>query len=178
MYPKKTWKDLTRSSEYQKLEQCHKVLIYACGLRRSKLAKPWSLKIIDHAEECFEWNQGKGKKDRMIPISEKNPQNYFGSNNRYESASVVFIWRSKLRRKVKWRTVCKKKSLKKTKKSASGKRLKIKEACNNWHWLRHRLMPLLTRIRNGFTVYQELLGHNSSKRQRSIHVESKKPSKN
>ena len=45
-------------------------LIYACGLRRSELLnlKPQD---IDSTLGMLRVNQGKGKKDRMVPISEK-----------------------------------------------------------------------------------------------------------
>ena len=45
-------------------------LIYACGLRRSELlnVKP---EDVDSNRGMLRVNQGKGKKDRMVPISEK-----------------------------------------------------------------------------------------------------------
>jgi site-specific recombinase XerD len=128
-------------------------LIYACGLRRSELLnlKPQD---IDSSRGMLRVNQGKGKKDRMIPISEKILE-LLREYYRYEKPSVYLFEGQNSGEKYS------EGSLQKVLKSALVK-AKIKKPVT-LHWLRHSYATHLLESGTDLRYIQELLGHNSSK---------------
>ena len=128
-------------------------LIYACGLRRGELL---NLKIgdIDSRRGMLRVNQGKGAKDRMVPISDKiiemlreyykmeKPKTYLFEGEKPDSPYSEG-------------------SLQKVLKSAIHK-AKIKKPVT-LHWLRHSYATHLLESGTDLRYIQELLGHNSSK---------------
>lgn len=128
-------------------------LIYACGLRRSELLN-LTPQDIDSVRGMLRVNQGKGKKDRMVPISEKlivllreyyryeNPRIYLfegqNSGQKYSEGSLQKVLKSAL------------------------KKAKIKKPVT-LHWLRHSYATHLLESGTDLRYIQVLLGHNSSK---------------
>lgn len=128
-------------------------LIYACGLRRSELLnlKPQD---IDSTRGMLRVNQGKGKKDRMVPISVKlvsllreyylyeKPKEYLFdgqiAGEKYSEGSLQKVLKSAL------------------KKAKNKKPVTL-------HWLRHSYATHLLESGTDLRYIQELLGHNSSK---------------
>jgi len=128
-------------------------LIYACGLRRSELLnlKPQD---IDSKRGMLRINQGKGKKDRLVPISEKilellrecykneKPKVYLFegqvAGEKYSEGSLQKVLKSALDKSVIKRPV-------------------------TLHWLRHSYATHLLESGTDLRYIQELLGHNSSK---------------
>lgn len=136
-------------------------LIYACGLRRSELLnlKPHDTSTslsagIDSNRGMLRVNQGKGKKDRMVPISEKILE-LLREYYRYEKPSV-YLFEGQMRGE-KYSEG----SLQKVLKSALVK-AKIKMPVT-LHWLRHSYATHLLESGTDLRYIQELLGHNSSK---------------
>ncbi len=128
-------------------------LIYACGLRRSELLN-LTLQDIDSKRGMLRVNQGKGKKDRMVPISEKVVsllREYYP----YEKPTV-FLFEGVLSGE-KYSEG----SLQKVLKSAL-KKARIKKPVT-LHWLRHSYATHLLESGTDLRYIQELLGHNSSK---------------
>jgi site-specific recombinase XerD len=128
-------------------------LIYACGLRRSELLnlKPQD---IDSTRGMLRVNQGKGKKDRMVPISEKLVsllREYY----QYEKPKEYLFEGQVAKEKYS------EGSLQKVLKSAL-KKAKIKKPVT-LHWLRHSYATHLLESGTDLRYIQELLGHNSSK---------------
>nr|HAD50150.1 integrase [Algoriphagus sp.] len=128
-------------------------LIYACGLRRSELLnlKPQD---IDSKRGMLRINQGKGKKDRLVPISEKilellrecykneKPKVYLFegqvAGEKYSEGSLQKVLKSAL--------------------DKSGIKRPV-----TLHWLRHSYATHLLESGTDLRYIQELLGHNSSK---------------
>ena len=128
-------------------------LIYACGLRRGELL---NLKIgdIDSKRGMLRINQGKGAKDRMVPISPKvvdmlreyyrteKPKVYLfegaNSGQPYSAKSLENV----LNQAVRKSGIHKKPTL---------------------HWLRHSYATHLLESGTDLRYIQELLGHKSSK---------------
>lgn len=127
-------------------------LIYACGLRRSELL---NLKIhqIDSKRNIVFVKQTKGKKDRIIPLSEKilillreyykyyKPKEYLFEGQyggKYSEKSLSSV----LYRALEKTTINKPVSL---------------------HWLRHSYATHLLESGTDLRYIQELLGHNSSR---------------
>lgn len=128
-------------------------LIYACGLRRGELL---NLKLIDIDSQrgMVRINQGKGAKDRMVPISEKVIgllREYY----QYEKPKVYLFEGEKVGE------MYSEGSLQKVLKSALIK-AKIKKPVT-LHWLRHSYATHLLESGTDLRYIQELLGHNSSK---------------
>jgi site-specific recombinase XerD len=128
-------------------------LIYACGLRRSELLnlKP---KDIDSNRGMLRVNQGKGKKDRMVPISEKLVsllREYY----QYEKPKVYLFEGAKQGENYSGT------SLQQVLKQALVK-ANIKKPVT-LHWLRHSYATHLLESGTDLRYIQELLGHNSSK---------------
>ena len=128
-------------------------LIYACGLRRGELLnlKP---KDIDSQRGMLRVNQGKGKKDRLVPISEKIIgilREYY----QYEKPTEYLFEGEKMGEKYS------EGSLQKVLKSAL-KKAKIAKPVT-LHWLRHSYATHLLESGTDLRFIQELLGHNSSK---------------
>jgi len=136
-------------------------LIYACGLRRSELL---NLKLqdtstslsagIDSSRGMLRVNQGKGRKDRMVPISEKILE-LLREYYRYEKPSVYLFEGTKQGQTYSPT------SLQEVLKSAV-KKAGIKKPVT-LHWLRHSYATHLLESGTDLRYIQELLGHNSSK---------------
>ncbi len=127
-------------------------LIYACGLRRSELL---NLKItdIDSDRHFVTIYNAKGKKDRLVPISDKTlnllreyfrqyrPKDYLfeGQNHsRYSEASLQKIFKTAVRK------------------------VRIKKEAS-LHWLRHSYATHLMESGTDLRYIQELLGHKNSR---------------
>lgn len=128
-------------------------LIYACGLRRGELL---NLKLIDIDSQrgMVRINQGKGAKDRMVPISEKVIgllREYY----QYEKPKV-YLFEGTTSGQTYSPT-----SLQEVLKSAV-KKSGIKKPVT-LHWLRHSYATHLLESGTDLRFIQELLGHNSSK---------------
>ena len=128
-------------------------LIYACGLRRSELIQ---LKIndIDSKRGVLIIRQSKGKKDRIVPLSERiivllreyyqiyKPEIYL-----FEGQQVGFSYSEKSLESV----------MKKAKQVA-----KINKPVT-LHWLRHSYATHLLECGTDLRYIQELMGHKSSR---------------
>jgi integrase/recombinase XerD len=128
-------------------------LIYACGLRRSELLN-LTLKDIHSDRKLLLIRQSKGKKDRVVPLSEKliamlreyykvyKPQHWLfeGQNhgNPYSEKSLENV----LKHSIEKAGIQKKVSL---------------------HWLRHSYATHLLESGTDLRYIQELLGHSSSR---------------
>jgi integrase/recombinase XerD len=128
-------------------------LIYACGLRRGELL---GLKLtdIDSKRGLLRVNQGKGAKDRLVPISEKmlallreyyryaKPREYL-----FEGSVLGQPYSGKSLENVLNQAVVKAKLTKRP----------------TLHWLRHSYATHLLESGTDLRYIQELLGHQSSK---------------
>jgi len=128
-------------------------LIYACGLRRSELLNLSLSDVLSDRNVLF-IRQSKGKKDRVIPISNKiiemlrtyykayKPKVWLfeGQNagERYSERSLQLVLKQAL------------------KKAGNSKPVSL-------HWLRHSYATHLLESGTDLRYIQELLGHNSSK---------------
>jgi len=127
--------------------------IYACGLRRSELLnlKP---RDIDRQRGVFFIRQSKGKKDRIVPISDKIIkllEEYWIS---YRTVNWLFEGQSKGGRYSE-------KSLESVLKQSVIK-AGIKKPVT-LHWLRHSFTTHLLESGTDLRFIQELLGHSSSR---------------
>jgi integrase/recombinase XerD len=128
-------------------------LIYAWGLRRGELL---NLKIedIDSKRGMLRINNGKGAKDRVVPISEKMLE-LLREYYRYEKPKEYLFEGERLGEKYS------EGSLQQVLKTALGK-AKIKKPVT-LHWLRHSYAKHLSESGTDLRFIQELPGHNSSK---------------
>ena len=128
-------------------------LIYACGLRRSELLnlKPAD---IDSSRRLLIINQGKGNKDRVVPLPDKilsGLREYYiayrpvtwlfegqSSNRKYSATSLAKVLKTAV------------------KKAGLNKPVSL-------HWLRHSYATHLLEQGTDIRIIQELLGHKSSK---------------
>lgn len=128
-------------------------LIYACGLRRSELLnlKPAD---VDSKRGLLIIRQGKGRKDRVAPISEK----------------IIAMLREyyKMYRPIKWLFEGQSKGEQYSEKSLQAvlkqslEKTGIKKPVS-LHWLRHSYATHLLESGTDLRYIQELLGHKSSK---------------
>jgi integrase/recombinase XerD len=128
-------------------------LVYACGLRRSELLnlKPQD---IDSKRGLLRINQGKGRKDRMVPIGSKLVE-LLREYYKYEKPSIYLF-----EGPVAGQTY-----------SGSSLQQVLKQALKKaninkpvtLHWLRHSYATHLLESGTDLRYIQELLGHNSSK---------------
>lgn len=128
-------------------------LIYACGLRRSELLN-LTLKDIHSERNLLMINQSKGKKDRVVPISDKlisllrayylehKPKKWLFEGqlplSQYSERSLELVLKKSV-------------TLAKIKKPVT------------LHWLRHSYATHLMESGTDLRYIQELLGHKSSK---------------
>lgn len=128
-------------------------LIYACGLRRSELLnlKPAD---IDSKRGILLIKQAKGKKDRIVPISEKTIEMLRDYYKAYKPQRWLFEGQTKGEQYSE-------KSLENVLKQALQK-ANIKKPVS-LHWLRHSYATHLLESGTDIRFIQELLGHNSSK---------------
>ncbi len=128
-------------------------LIYACGLRRSELLnlKPID---VDSNRNLLIIRQSKGKKDRIVPISEK----LIELLREYYKANHPKIW---LFEGQKDKEQYSETSLQEVLKTAV-KKTGIKKPVT-LHWLRHSYATHLMESGTDLRYIQELLGHKSSR---------------
>lgn len=128
-------------------------LIYSCGLRRSELLnlKP---NDIDSKRNIILIRQGKGRKDRIAPLSEK----------------IIVMLREyyKMYRPITWLFEGQKKNEQYNERSLSSvlKQALAKAKINkpvSLHWLRHSYATHLLEAGTDLHYIQEILGHKSSK---------------
>jgi integrase/recombinase XerD len=128
-------------------------LIYSCGLRRNELLQ-LKFSDIDSKRNIVTIKQGKGKKDRIVPLSPKildllreyyklfKPKEWLfeGQNNHepYDARSLSNVLKQALL------------------KTGIKKPVSL-------HWLRHSYATHLLESGTDLRYIQELLGHNSSK---------------
>lgn len=128
-------------------------LIYACGLRRSELLNLLPTHI-DSKRGILIIKQSKGKKDRIVPISEKT----INMLREYYKAYRPKVW---LFEGQKPEEQYSEESLAKILKKAC--RLAIITKPVTLHWLRHSYATHLLEAGTDLRYIQELLGHSSSK---------------
>lgn len=128
-------------------------LIYACGLRRGEILN-LKVKDIDSKRGVLNILNSKGKKDRIIPISEK----------------LINMLREyyKLYRPKEWLFEGQKEGMKYSEKSLQSVLKKALEKARiskpvTLHWLRHSYATHLLESGTDLRFIQELLGHKSSK---------------
>lgn len=128
-------------------------LIYACGLRRSELLnlKPGD---IDSNRKFLKIYQGKGKKDRLVPISERIIEMLREYYQNYRPKVWLF---EGYREGIQYSETSLFKILKHALKAAQ-----IKKPAT-LHWLRHSYATHLLEAGTDLRYIQELLGHKSSK---------------
>lgn len=136
--------------------QKHRVmlsLIYACGLRRSELInlKPGD---VDSKRGLLIIRQAKGKKDRIVPISDKTVEMLRDYYKFYRPTAWLFEGQSKGEQ---YSEVSLQKVLK-----YSVERARVNKPVT-LHWLRHSYATHLLESGTDLRYIQELLGHKSSK---------------
>lgn len=127
-------------------------LMYACGLRRGELLA-LTITSIDSKRKLILIKQAKGKKDRIVPLSEKllsmlreyylayRPQHWLfegQTKGQYDERSIGSVMRAAVE------------------KSGIKKPVTL-------HWLRHSYATHLLEAGTDLRYIQELLGHKSSK---------------
>jgi integrase/recombinase XerD len=128
-------------------------IIYACGLRRSELLNLMP-NDIDRQRKVILVRQAKGKKDRIVPLSEKLREMIDDYQGRYKPASYLFEGQ-----------------LRGEQYSATSLQNVLKDACRKagitksvtLHWLRHSFATHLLESGTDLRFIQELLGHSSSR---------------
>jgi integrase/recombinase XerD len=133
--------------------RCMLSLIYACGLRRSELInlKPAD---VDSGRHLLLIRNAKGKKDRIVPISDK----VISMLREYYKAYKPKIWLFEGQYKGEQYS---EKSLQSVLKQAVQKANITKPV--TLHWLRHSYATHLLESGTDLRYIQELLGHKSSK---------------
>jgi integrase/recombinase XerD len=128
-------------------------MIYACGLRRGELLK---LKPQDILSErmLLHIKQAKGKKDRIVPLSEKLLEMLRAYYKSYKPSVWLFEGQ-------KAGEAYSERSLELVFKNALKQSGSIKPA--TLHWLRHSYATHLLESGTDLRFIQELLGHKSSK---------------
>lgn len=128
-------------------------LIYACGLRRSELLNLKPLDV-DSKRGLLIIKRAKGRKDRIVPISDKTIEMLREYYKRYKPKVWLFEGQSPGEQYSE-------KSLQNVLKQALEK-VKINKQVT-LHWLRHSYATHLLEAGTDIRYIQELLGHKSSK---------------
>lgn len=128
-------------------------LVYSCGLRRSELIN-LKLTDIDSKRNIIIIKQGKGKKDRIVPLSNK----ILGMLRIYYLEYKPMFWLFEGQNKKEQYS---EQSLQSILKQALKKTNITKPV--TLHWLRHSYATHLLESGTDLRYIQELLGHNSSK---------------
>jgi integrase/recombinase XerD len=128
-------------------------LIYSCGLRRGEVLN-LKLTDVDSHRNVLIIRQSKGKKDRIVPLSEKTLNMLRAYYKMYKPAYWLFEGQQV-------NTPYNEKSLASVMKQALVKS-KIKKAAT-LHWLRHSYATHLLESGTDLRYIQALLGHSSSK---------------
>jgi|SRR5688500_10668422 len=128
-------------------------LLYSCGLRRSELLQ---LRItdVDSGRKLLIVRQSKGRKDRVVPLSEK----IIATLREYYKTFKPKTW---LFEGQKEGDPYSEKSLENVLKQAVAK-TKIKKPVS-LHWLRHSYATHLLESGTNLRYIQEILGHSSSR---------------
>jgi integrase/recombinase XerD len=133
--------------------RCMLSLIYACGLRRSELLN-LTLKDILSDRNLLFIRQAKGKKDRVVPISDKMIEVLRTYYRAYKPKKWLFEGQQPM-------SQYSEESLAKVLK-LSVQKAKINKNVS-LHWLRHSYATHLLESGTDLRYIQELLGHNSSR---------------
>ncbi|WP_373496481.1 site-specific tyrosine recombinase/integron integrase [Aquiflexum sp.] len=128
-------------------------LIYACGLRRSELLN-LKIKDVDSKRRLLLVRQSKGKKDRIVPISDKIIELLRIYYKQYVPKSYLFEGQI-------LGEMYSEKSLESVLKQALTKSRINKPV--TLHWLRHSYATHLLESGTDLRFIQEILGHKSSK---------------
>ena len=128
-------------------------LIYACGLRRSELLN-LSLSDVHSDRNLLFIRQSKGKKDRVVPISNKIIEMLREYYKAYKPKEWLFEGQIP-------NTKYSEKSLENVLKQSLFKTKIIKKV--SLHWLRHSYATHLLERGTDLRYIQELLGHSSSR---------------
>jgi integrase/recombinase XerD len=128
-------------------------LIYACGLRRSELLE-LTFESIQSDRKLLIIKQSKGKKDRIVPLSDKIIEMLREYYKEYLPKKWLFEGQQK---ETKYSDRSLEEVLKKSIRLA-----KINKPVT-LHWLRHSYATHLLESGTDLRYIQELLGHNSSK---------------
>jgi integrase/recombinase XerD len=128
-------------------------LIYACGLRRSELLN-LTLKDVLSDRNLLFIRQSKGKKDRVVPISDKTIDMLREYYKAYKPKTWLFEGQFS-------NTKCSEMSLAKVLKQSVAKAKIHKNV--SLHWLRHSYATHLLESGTDLRYIQELLGHSSSR---------------
>lgn len=128
-------------------------LIYACGLRRGELIK-LKMEDIDKDRGVVIIRQAKGKKDRIVPISEKLINMLRDYYKQYRPINWLFEGQ------VKGEPYDERSLASAFKKALSASGVKKPATL---HWLRHSYATHLMESGTDLRLIQELLGHKSSK---------------
>jgi integrase/recombinase XerD len=128
-------------------------LIYACGLRRSELLN-LTLKDIHSDRNLLLIKQSKGKKDRVVPISNKLIELLRNYYKQWKPKTWLFEGQIE-------NTKYSEKSLENVLKQSLAKAKITKKV--SLHWLRHSYATHLLESGTDLRYIQELLGHNSSR---------------
>ncbi|MFP5471801.1 MAG: site-specific tyrosine recombinase/integron integrase [Bacteroidia bacterium] len=128
-------------------------LIYACGLRRGELID-LTIKSIDSKRGIINIRQSKGKKDRIVPISDKTVDMLREYYTMFKPKKYLFEGQYS-------ETKYSEKSLQSVLKQSLEKANINKPV--TLHWLRHSYATHLLESGTDLRYIQELLGHNSSK---------------
>jgi integrase/recombinase XerD len=128
-------------------------LIYACGLRRSELLNLSLSDVLSDRNLLF-IRQSKGKKDRVVPISDKIIEMLREYYKAYKPKAWLFEGQFP-------NSKYSEKSLENVLKQSLAK-AKIKKKVS-LHWLRHSYATHLLESGTDLRYIQELLGHSSSR---------------
>lgn len=127
-------------------------LIYSCGLRRSELLN-LRLRDIDSNRKLVLIKQGKGMKDRIVPLSEKILELLRDYYKAYRPKEMLFEGQTNIKYSAKSLQSVLKQSVVKAK---INKPITL-------HWLRHSYATHLLENGTDLRYIQELLGHSSSR---------------